>query len=332
MSPKMNGRSQKGSLLIVILWIIAILALLGVSLGYRTALNIYSTRASSARLKASYISRAAAALAITVLKKDTSLDRDTTNDVWANNPQEFQDVEIGPHFFSIVTIENEEKRYGLTDEERKINLNTASKEVLENLFEVLEIEIDLVVNLLDWIDEDEDDFSHGKRGAEKDYYENLTPSYSPKNAPLEVLEELLLIKGFDVDLFERLKDHVTVYGSGLINANTATTNTWLALGFSDRFVEKIERFRLGEDGEKNTDDDGAASSFEEFILVLGQFESLEGVEKTLLNTHQENFTMISTAYQVKAHVKSSLLIEKDLTAILSLEEGKDVEIVYWHEN
>jgi len=328
----MNRPSQKGSLLMILLWIIAILALLGVALGYRTALNIYSTRVSSARLKASYLTRAAVALAITVLKKDTTLNMDTTNDIWANNPDEFQDVLIGPHSFSIVTIENGDQRFGLTDEERKINLNTASQDVLEKLFENLEIEPDLVANLMDWIDKDDNDFNHGKRGAEKDYYESLTPPYFSKNAPIEVLEELLLIKGFDAVIVSKLMDHVTVYGSGKINANTALPNTWYALGFSESFVEKIERFRLGEDGENNTDDDGVASSFQEFVLALNQFESLEGEEKTLLNKFQKSIRMTSTAYQVKAHVKSSLLIEKDLTAILSIKKGKDVEIDYWHEN
>ena len=62
----------------------------------------------------------------------------------------------------------------------------------------------------DWIDRD--DLSR-HNGAEKDYYQQKSPAYTPRNSRMESIEELLLIKGFnevfkDIDL----NNIFTIYG------------------------------------------------------------------------------------------------------------------------
>ena len=47
-------------------------------------------------------------------------------------------------------------------------------------------------SILDWIDEDDE---ARPNGAEVDYYSTLPMPYAPKNAPLETVDELLLVKG-----------------------------------------------------------------------------------------------------------------------------------------
>lgn len=90
-------------------------------------------------------------------------------------------------------------RYGLTPESAKLNLNTATDEQITNLLVPLLTELrvenaaEYVAALLDWRDSD-DEVRDG--GAEKEYYNGLTPAYSPKNGPLDTVEELMLIKGF----------------------------------------------------------------------------------------------------------------------------------------
>ncbi len=323
--------SKSGSLLVILLWILAILSVIGVSLGYRVALDIKLTKASTAETKASYISRAAVAQAITVLKKDKTLSHDTLNDVWANNPGEFEEKMLGLYSFSIFHQEGEKKTYGLIDAERAINLNTAPQEVLNNLFEILDIDTDLTATLLDWIDEDDDDRNHG-RGAETEHYENLRKPYKAKNGPLENINELLLIKGFTPEIVAKLNPHVTLYGTGQINLNTASPITFEAIGLSPSFAEKVARFRLGDDGIWNTEDDGIVLSFDEFVTSLDRFEGLEGNEKNTLSKFKNFFRVTSTAFYVQAHIISSLHVEKDLKAVLLIEKGKDVEVIYWHEN
>jgi general secretion pathway protein K len=56
----------------------------------------------------------------------------------------------------------------------------------------------------DW--QDEDDLVHAG-GAEQDYYSGLEPAYVCKNAPLENLEELLLVRGVTAELYHGTEEH-----------------------------------------------------------------------------------------------------------------------------
>jgi general secretion pathway protein K len=85
----------------------------------------------------------------------------------------------------------------------------------------------LVPAIIDWTDSDEETTSlafvaHDNRGAESDYYRDLDPPYRSKNAPLDTTEELLLIKAVTPDVFDRIRDYVTVKGDGKININNAS--------------------------------------------------------------------------------------------------------------
>lgn len=85
----------------------------------------------------------------------------------------------------------------------------------------------LVCSIIDWTDSDDEVtylpfIKHENSGAESGYYAGLTPPYKCKNAPLDTIEELLLVKGITPDVFERMRDYVTVYGDGKININYAS--------------------------------------------------------------------------------------------------------------
>jgi len=88
------------------------------------------------------------------------------------------------------------------------------------------IDCDLTPSLIDWMDIDEGvtvlAFATCENfGAESGYYEKLDPAYSCRNGQLETAEELLLIKGVSAEVFNRIRDYVTVYGDGKININSA---------------------------------------------------------------------------------------------------------------
>jgi general secretion pathway protein K len=85
----------------------------------------------------------------------------------------------------------------------------------------------LVPAVIDWIDKDDEVTSlpfvnHGNTGAESFHYSRLATPYRCKNASLEAADELLLVKGITPEVFDRMSDHVTVYGQGQININCAT--------------------------------------------------------------------------------------------------------------
>ena len=57
---------------------------------------------------------------------------------------------------------------------------------------------------------------------------------------------------------------------------------------------------LGPDGSANTEDDGAASSLNEWIKRVDNAESLEAKEKALLKNNQRLFRSTATTYQMSA--------------------------------
>ena len=96
-------------------------------------------------------------------------------------------------------------------------------------------------------------------GAWDDDYKSLTPPYKCKHADFSVIEELMLVKGMTPELFESIKDYVTVYGDDTklsININTATRRVMLACGLGENLVASIMNVRNGEDKIAGTKDDG----------------------------------------------------------------------------
>ena len=245
-------RKDSGSMLVMALWGLTLLVLFSLSLGF------------GVRQKAALLSRLSALDAVypiaysgveeakSLVKSDSNFDVDLLGDPWASGTKR---REIGGGAFSLQT----DGLFPVVDEERKINLNNTSAEIAARLFERVtglskEDADELVYNLLDWMDSDSF-FGHPQYGAEASYYENLKKPYTAKNAPYEVLDELLLVKGMTPALFEKVRPYVTVYGSGKVNINTAGREVLAALGFSTVGVETIVKYRSGQDGIDGTADD-----------------------------------------------------------------------------
>ena len=106
----------------------------------------------------------------------------------------------------------------------------------------------VINSLLDWKDGDD---LHRTEGAESEYYMGLEPPYRAKNAPLESIEELLLIKGIDEKLYYGTDDHpglvdfLTVYGEQTqMDINSAEEKAFFIIpNIPDQVVEDIVEFR-----------------------------------------------------------------------------------------
>ena len=89
-------------------------------------------------------------------------------------------------------------RFGVVDEAGKLNVNAlyaadSSGQVLHDaLMKLPNMTDEIAWCIVDWVDAN-DEPSAG--GAETQYYASLTPPYKCKNAPLDTVEELLLVKG-----------------------------------------------------------------------------------------------------------------------------------------
>ena len=171
------------------------------------------------------------------------------NDAWKSKPLHIEDERGVLDVF-------------IEEESGKLNLNVVvppSGEytgayysgVLTRLLTRLKMPTDLIDPLADWIDENDDPH---RSGAEANWYQRLKPPYVPLNGPLQTLEELRLIKGFDSKTFEALRPFCTVYldtsGSPAapVNINTAPPEILACLddALTDDLVKRITDRRKNE--------------------------------------------------------------------------------------
>jgi DNA uptake protein ComE-like DNA-binding protein len=85
--------------------------------------------------------------------------------------------------------------FGLVDEASKLNLNTATQQMLEALPGMT---AELAAAIIDWRDADNDVSEGG--GAEEQTYLLRTPSYRCKNGRFESVDELRLVLGADLEI------------------------------------------------------------------------------------------------------------------------------------
>jgi type II secretory pathway component PulK len=223
------------------------------------------------------------------------------------------------------------KRFGMQDEESRINLNTASLTVLANLLEKAgglkpEAARQVAAAIIDWRDTDSTISEGG--GAETGYYLTLQPPYQCKNAPFDVPEELLLVKGVNPAIFSRLKPYITVWGEGQVNINTAPFNVLLALGLPEGLADKILRFRAGKDEIEGTADDNIITKEEDLASQIKRVVPLVESEISLLNklVITDLITVESEYYRIIARgdVRGKT---KEIVCIVQ-REGP---IVFWQE-
>jgi general secretion pathway protein K len=175
--------------------------------------------------KATVLARAAVQAARGVLQQDLLKDRqtgeffDAPTDLWAIPITNYA---IGDGLLN-AQIEDERGKLNLNDLATGGTAEDKRKKILKvkRLFELLQINPDLVDAIVDWVDQDE---VPEPAGAESLYYQTLRPSYRAANGPLQTLLELRLVKGMTPDIITKLSKLVTVYpegGDSKVNLNTA---------------------------------------------------------------------------------------------------------------
>jgi type II secretory pathway component PulK len=181
-----------GTILIVTIWVVLVLA--GLALVFARSMRVAAIVAANhvASLDAECIAAGASQYAKAKLAASSQEDSSDLMD-----SESYEAMEIGRGYFWLLRSNLEDDRqldYGLTDESGKINLNSASEEMLLKLPGMT---AELAASIIDWRDEDSE-ITPG--GAEDEYYLLLSEPYNCKNSSLETVEEILLIKGASEEL------------------------------------------------------------------------------------------------------------------------------------
>jgi len=181
----------------------------------------------------------------------------------------------------------------------------------------------------------------------------LNPPYYAKNAPIDNLSELLLIKGVTPEMFAGgsptngvpatfnhpklgfgnapgempnypfgLKDVLTPFSSGNININTADMNVLQCIPNMDaQTAESIIKYRNGPDGVEATEDDTPYRN-------VGQLAAA-GISQQAVQQLSRYCGVSSSVFEV--HITAKIGDStRDFTAILWRNTGTDIQVVsFW---
>ncbi|MDZ4830261.1 MAG: type II secretion system protein GspK [Phycisphaerae bacterium] len=182
-------RVRRGSVIVIVIWSIAIAAVLVAATQVVAFRQATMGRESIARVQARWAARAGIEEAIAILEYHT--DKPTADDVMAvySDLEAAADGELSTGSFSIRHCEDGIEKRGPQDENAKVNLTSIDRASLLNLDRM---SFDVADSILDW--RDADDEVQGL-GAERDYYMNRNMPYEPRNGPFRSITELELVAG-----------------------------------------------------------------------------------------------------------------------------------------
>ena len=344
--PPSGVRSSSGSALIVVLWVIGLLSMFVMAFAFDMHVQARITSSWRKKLKAEYLSKAGIELARMMLFETTDPD--------INNPDisvylaKGSDEKVRGAAISIarggvaemtrelgagtvaVTVRPENARIDLNSmifvNDRELTCAT-----WQPLFEAAGVpweQCDALIDcLLDWVDQDE--MTH-LSGVESEYYENLDPPYQSKNAALDTVDELALIKGFDeklpeseVAIYQALSGFLTTYATDKkININAVDRNTMMGfLGIDAQLADEIIAQRQGPDLKDGTDDD---MPFKNLADLLGRVPALPpGVAERISFTAMGRFSIIARGKvgDVEHAVACVVQWDKENLVILRWVEG-----------
>jgi general secretion pathway protein K len=197
------------------------------------------------------------------------------------------------------------------------NLDTRLRSLISQLGGKPEI----VDALIDWLDPDNN--TTGAEGAEDDYYKQR--GYRCKNGPLDSLDELLLVKGFDKELLidKNLKSYLTIAPTdGKVNLNTApiqvlnavlgTQTSGFAQPLSQSDIQDLVRYRDGHDLKNVTD--------MTLAVKIGQTQASAAAPLVKVNS---DFFTVNSKYIIGNVVKN--------VEVLLKRSGTTVTTISWRE-
>ena len=350
-------RQRSGIMLLVVLWMLVILTVLAVGLGRNTNIELSLTKHAIAQAKAKYYAFAG----IEFSKSQIQLDSEDEQSLFFDNlyycavpkisevsfESLFKRNEIDTGYFSVQYDVDEQfevqskKYYGFLDEDRRININALNAKTASVLRELLILKGSghdaantIAYSIVDWVDADSK-IVNETYGAEDDHYSGLDRPYHCKNLPFDSKEELLLVRGMTAEIFNEIKDHITIFpksGKFLVNFDTASEGILRSIARSvaggrtnaeisdaDSAVEKLIAFRKGADGLDATEDDNLFD-LKEISLNAKEKSVLRSISK--YRSKKSNFINVNVV-----GVEENRKVKSTITAVI---DRKDLSLVYWN--
>lgn len=289
--------NRRGIALILTILIVGLIVSLTLHFNTSMRSNLYAAANLSDGIKLGCIARSGFDGARAVLHEDRfSGNVDTLRELWAQSAALSESAAIlfdeGKVFVEIRDLSGGIQINQLVDDKGKYN--EVQKGLLLRFLNSPEFGLEpdeaenIVDALKDWIDSDNE---VTRFGAEDSYYQGLEKPYRCKNAPLEFLEELGLVRGITQELLygsaekPGILPYLSPYGAGRININTADPVVLRAL--SDRIDEDLVEAMVA----YRDDEDNDLSDAAWYKKVPGMSDV--NIPDSLLTTSSTHFEIVS---------------------------------------
>jgi general secretion pathway protein K len=336
--------------LIVALLAIFVLSASAAELWYSMQVDMKLAGKSSDEPQLLWLGRSGVELGRYVLAQEASIPGepyDSLNQLWAGGPGgpgetnsvlngiQMDHFQIGDGWVSVKIV----------DEERYANINTATPQLLTQALTSMGVDAnDIPIvqdSILDWVQPGD---NPRLSGAKNSYYQSLNPPYYCKEAPMDNISELLMVKGINRDMyygdsgqhsitpkgfnkspFEApsyafgLKDVFTPFSDGRINVNTADANVLqLIPGVDDTTAQAIIKAREGPNGDNGAD----ATPFNS----VGDVQRAGGISAEAAQNINQYCDVRSHTFlvHVTAHYGNS---SRDYTAVVWRNTPRDIRVV-----
>jgi len=345
-------KNKSAQVSVIALWVLIILAIMAVSVGRRVSLGLRLSGYQRDSLKAFYLAKAGLNRSIVELQKYQVNPYSSLSESWSTGIDSSTHTSIlreiaatgkpGESFNSVII-----------DEESKLNLNIPLQnnfpdQLVKQILSELIVSRDQSMNLADageisdlladWIDDDSNLISGGKEDA------------SFKNKKLDLPEEFLNVLEYYYQskrnpqyrdqariLYNKIKDMITVFGSGEVNLNTVSPGL-LSLMFEaqrakdpallavspELLAQKIVQFR-----QNGIFDSKLAADIANKLALSGvnisseEQACLSGLERYLC-VKSSNFLIESTG--VAGNVSKKIL------ALAQIQNTLPGKIIAWYQN
>ena len=190
---------QRGSILVGLLWCLALLSVIVIGVLHTARMDLLVVKNYGDRIQAHYLALAGIEKAKALLYRDAQ-DRSRSQKNHTGNlyddAQQFRDVALGRGVFRVIRRGRPDEGggiiYGVSDEESRLNVNSASVEALAKLQNMTP---DVATAIVNWRGGD-----NATATAESQYYAGMQPPYQPRLGPYQTVRELLMVRGVTSDL------------------------------------------------------------------------------------------------------------------------------------
>ncbi len=195
---------QRASILIGLLWCIALLSVVVVGALHTAQMDLQTGKNFGDKIQARYLALAGIEKAEALLYKDahdrTHSGKNHTGDLY-DDAQDFREIALGRGTFSLMRRGRDDEGggvlYGVADEESRLNVNTANS---DELTKIDGLNSDIARAILSWR-------GQGSNVMETEYYQAQHPPYQPRGAAFETVRELLMVREVTPDLLLGRDEH-----------------------------------------------------------------------------------------------------------------------------